>query len=180
MKTPSNLPGPPSAAQIWNSASKTASIWILWMTPLTSSSAPTFTNTFRMPERLLEEIHRVLRPGICYFAAGNRLAVREPHYGLLFLSYLPRTAADAYLRWSRKGSVYYETHRTVWGLRRLVRRFTVIDYTPRLIETPSLFGLNYLVQEGTRRHRLAKFAVRHFLLALSDIHMATTKRGLPE
>ena len=131
--------------------------------------------------RLLEEIHRVLRPGgICYFAAGNRLAVREPHYGLLFLSYLPRTAADAYLRWSRKGSVYYEKHRTVWGLRRLVRRFTVIDYTPRLIETPSLFGLDYLVKDGTRRHRLAKFAVRHFYWLCPTYIWLLQKEGLPE
>jgi 2-polyprenyl-3-methyl-5-hydroxy-6-metoxy-1,4-benzoquinol methylase len=115
------------------------------------------------PESLLSEVHRVLRPGgICYFAAGNRLAVREPHYGLPFLSYLPQAAANAYLRWSRKGSIYYEKHRTVWGLRRLVRGFIVIDYTQRLIETPALFGFDYLLKEGTRRHRLAKFAVRHF------------------
>jgi 2-polyprenyl-3-methyl-5-hydroxy-6-metoxy-1,4-benzoquinol methylase len=114
-------------------------------------------------DRLLSEVHRVLRPGgICYFAAGNRLAVREPHYGLPFLSYLPQAVANAYLRWSRKGSVYYEKHRTVWGLKRLVRRFTVFDYTHRLIETPALFGFDYLLKEGTRRHRLAKFAVRHF------------------
>ena len=112
--------------------------------------------------RLLAEVHRVLRPGgVCYFAAGNRLAVREPHYGLPFLSYLPQTAANAYLRWSRKGSVYYEKHSTLWGLRRLVRSFTVIDYTQRLIETPALFGIDYLLKQGTRRHRLAKFAVRH-------------------
>jgi 2-polyprenyl-3-methyl-5-hydroxy-6-metoxy-1,4-benzoquinol methylase len=114
-------------------------------------------------ESLMSEVHRVLRPGgICYFAAGNRLAVREPHYGLPFLSYLPQAVANAYLRWSRKGSVYYEKHRTLWGLKRLVRKFTVVDYTHRLIETPALFGFDYLLKEGTRRHRLAKFGVRHF------------------
>jgi SAM-dependent methyltransferase len=114
-------------------------------------------------ESLMSEVHRVLRPGgICYFAAGNRLAVREPHYGLPFLSYLPQVAANAYLQWFRKGNVYYEKHRTLWGLRRLVRRFIVIDYTRRLIETPALFGFDYLLKEGTRRHRLAKFGVRHF------------------
>jgi SAM-dependent methyltransferase len=113
--------------------------------------------------RLLAEIHRVLRPGgVCYFAAGNRLAVREPHYGLPFLSYLPPVAANAYLRWFRKGSVYYERHRTLWGLKRLVCRFIVIDYTQRLIETPASFGFDYLLKEGTQRHRLAKLAVRHF------------------
>jgi SAM-dependent methyltransferase len=114
------------------------------------------------PHRLLSEVHRVLRPGgVCYFAAGNRLAVREPHYGLPFLSYLPQVAANAYLRLFRKGSVYFERHRTLWGLKRLVRGFIIIDYTQRLIETPALFGFDYLLKEGTQRHRLAKLAVRH-------------------
>jgi 2-polyprenyl-3-methyl-5-hydroxy-6-metoxy-1,4-benzoquinol methylase len=132
-------------------------------------------------DRLLSEVHRVLRPGgICYFAAGNRLAVREPHYGLPFLSYLPRAAANAYLRWARKGNVYYEKHRTVWGLKRLVRRFIVIDYTQRLIETPDLFGFDYLLKEGTRRQRLAKFAVRHFYWLCPTYVWLLQKNAPPE
>jgi 2-polyprenyl-3-methyl-5-hydroxy-6-metoxy-1,4-benzoquinol methylase len=111
---------------------------------------------------LLAEIHRVLRPGgICYFAAGNRLAVREPHYGLLFLSWLPQRAANAYLTCTRKGNVYAEKHRTLWGLRRLVRGFGVIDYTCKLIQTPEVFGLDYLLKKNSLHHQLAKFVVRH-------------------
>lgn len=114
-------------------------------------------------QRLMAEIYRVLAPGgVCYFAAGNRLAVREPHYGLPFLSWLPRKAAHAYIRAARKGRRYEESHRTVWGLRRLVREFSVHDYTRRLVETPRAFGLDYLLREGTRRQRLAVLAVRHF------------------
>jgi 2-polyprenyl-3-methyl-5-hydroxy-6-metoxy-1,4-benzoquinol methylase len=114
-------------------------------------------------KRLLAEIDRVLKPGgVCYFAAGNRLAVREPHYGLPFLSWLPQTVADAYLRLFRKGRRYFEKHLSVWGLRRLVRGFTVHDYTHRLIEEPQSFGFDYLLRSGTRRQRLAVVAVRHF------------------
>lgn len=114
-------------------------------------------------QRLMAEIFRALAPGgVCYFAAGNRLAVREPHYGLPFLSWLPKKAAHAYIRLLRRGRVYDETHRTVWGLKQLVREFSVYDYTRRLIETPHAFGLDYLLREGTRRHRLAVLAVRHF------------------
>ncbi len=114
-------------------------------------------------QRLMAEIHRVLRPGgVCYFAAGNRLAVREPHYCLPFLSWLPKKVAHAYIRAARRGRGYDENHRTVWALRRLVREFSVYDYTRRLIETPHAFGLDYLLRERTRRHRLAVLAVRYF------------------
>lgn len=54
--------------------------------------------------RLMREIHRVLKPhGVCYFAAGNRLNIKEPHYNLLFLSIVPRHLAHAYLKVTRKG-----------------------------------------------------------------------------
>lgn len=112
---------------------------------------------------LMAEIWRVLRPGgVCYFAAGNRLAIMEPHYRLPFLSWLPPAGADAYLRVTRKGSSYYERHATLWGLKRLTRNFTVIDYTPRLIDDPDAFGLGYLLRKGSRSHHLAKAMLRHF------------------
>jgi SAM-dependent methyltransferase len=114
-------------------------------------------------ERLMAEIHRVLKPGgLCYFAAGNRLAVMEPHYRLPFLSWLPQIASDAYLRASGKGPVYYEKHRTLWGLKRLARCFSVIDYTVRLVDNPDAFELGYLLQKGSLRHRLAKVILRRF------------------
>ena len=57
--------------------------------------------------RLFREIRRVLRPGgAVYVAAGNRWAVMEPHYRLPFLSWLPRAAADRYLRLSGRGTAY--------------------------------------------------------------------------
>ena len=114
-------------------------------------------------ERLMAEIHRVLRPGgVCYFAAGNRLAVMEPHYRLPFLSWLPGIGSDTYLRATGRGAVYYERHRTLWGLRKLTRDFSVIDYTMRLIEDPDAFGLGYLLKKASPRQRLAKSLLQHF------------------
>lgn len=56
---------------------------------------------------LFREAHRVLQPGgWAYVSAGNRLAVMEPHYRLPFLSWLPRSLADRYLRWSGRGRRY--------------------------------------------------------------------------
>lgn len=55
----------------------------------------------------LQEIHRVLKPsGVCYLAVPNRWMLVEPHYRLPFLSWLPRSQADAYVRLSGKGSYY--------------------------------------------------------------------------
>lgn len=55
----------------------------------------------------LREIRRVLRAGgIGYLAVPNRWQVIEPHYGLRFLSWLPRSLRTPYLRWRKKGSFY--------------------------------------------------------------------------
>jgi len=48
-------------------------------------------------KKLIQEIHRVLKPGdICCFAAGNRLNINEAHYNLPFLSVMPRPLAHIY------------------------------------------------------------------------------------
>jgi 2-polyprenyl-3-methyl-5-hydroxy-6-metoxy-1,4-benzoquinol methylase len=53
----------------------------------------------RDPEALLSEISRCLKPGgLCWITAINRFAFRDPHYHVRFVNWLPRGAADAYLR----------------------------------------------------------------------------------
>ncbi|TVS21090.1 MAG: class I SAM-dependent methyltransferase [Planctomycetaceae bacterium] len=55
----------------------------------------------------LREIRRVLRDdGLAYLAVPNRWAVVEPHYGIAFLSWLPRPIADRYLRLTRSRTPY--------------------------------------------------------------------------
>ena len=59
------------------------------------------------PGKLFTEARRVLKPGgHAYVSAGSRWAVVEPHYRLPFLSWLPRRAADRYLRCSGRGETY--------------------------------------------------------------------------
>ena len=112
-------------------------------------------------DRLLDEIDRVLRPGgVCFFSAGSRLALREPHYGLLFLSWLPRPLAHRYLRLTGRGRHYYERHLGYWRLRRLAGRFDVEDYTLRVIRDPARFAAEDVLPAGSPRqrwaHRLAR------------------------
>lgn len=61
------------------------------------------------PELMLKEINRVLRKkGILHITTANKLWPIEPHYKLLFLSYLPAFLADYYVRLTRRGEIYHD------------------------------------------------------------------------
>ena len=107
--------------------------------------------------RMMEEIHRVLKEkGFCYFAAGNKHMITEGHYHLPFLSWLPKRAAHLYLRWTGRGNVYYEEHLSFRGLKDLVRRFTVHDYTLSIIRDPQKYSASDLFDTNSLLYRLMK------------------------
>jgi len=55
----------------------------------------------------LTEIRRVMQPaGVGYLAVPNRWMLVEPHYRLVFLSWLPRRLRGSYVRLMRKGACY--------------------------------------------------------------------------
>jgi SAM-dependent methyltransferase len=110
---------------------------------------------------LLDEIHRVLRPGgACLFIAGNRLTWMEADNHLPLLSVLPRPLADRYVRLAGKGDRYYERTRSLWGLRRLVSRFEVRDYSLRVLQEPERFHMTELVRPGTLKQKASILALR--------------------
>jgi len=110
--------------------------------------------------RLMGEITRVLKPGgVCYFSAGNRYAWREPHYQLPLLSVVPKFLAHLYLRALGRGSYYYEEHLSYFGLRRLVARFEVLDYTALLVDHPHRYATDYMFVPGSLRQRAAHWLV---------------------
>ena len=90
------------------------------------------------PGQLFRETYRVLRPGgRAYVTAGSRMAVIEPHYRLPFLSWLPRGAAGAYLRATRRGQSYDDIRFLSYRpLTRLMRAagFIVHDVTQQAID----------------------------------------------
>jgi ubiquinone/menaquinone biosynthesis C-methylase UbiE len=115
-------------------------------------------------DRMMAEIYRVLKPGgVAYFAAGNRLMYNEPHYNLPLLSVLPRPLAHIYIRLSGKADFYYEKHLSWWGLRRLVRKFTVTDYTPMILAEPGKYEADYMVKPGSRKQGIARFIARYMI-----------------
>jgi 2-polyprenyl-3-methyl-5-hydroxy-6-metoxy-1,4-benzoquinol methylase len=110
--------------------------------------------------RLMEEIHRLLKPGgICYFAAGNRFCLIERHYWLPFLSVIPKPMAHVYLRVLRKGDFYYETHLGLWGLRKLVRKFEIVDYTKKIIDDPVKYCATEMLRPGSWKQMAAKMVL---------------------
>jgi ubiquinone/menaquinone biosynthesis C-methylase UbiE len=107
-------------------------------------------------QRMLDEILRVLRPGgICYLAAENRLRFWDGHYNLPLVTVLPKPFADLYVRVMGRGQQRYETHRTLWGLRRLVKEFEVIDYTLAVVRDPERFEATEMIRPRTWKQRIA-------------------------
>lgn len=111
--------------------------------------------------RMMAEIYRVLRTGgACLFIAGNRLTLMEADNHLPLLSLLPRPIAHRYVRLMRRGDRYYERTRTLLGLRRLVARFELQDYTAKVVEDPVRFQATDVVRPETFKQRSALFALR--------------------
>jgi len=112
-------------------------------------------------KRMMNEIYRVLKPGgICFFSAGNRLSLMEPHYRLPFLSIVPKPVADWFLRGLGRGDHYYEKHLTYWGLKALVSRFELIDYTQRIVDDPERFAATDVCPPGSGIQRFASLLAK--------------------
>lgn len=111
---------------------------------------------------LLQEIWRVLRPGgVCFFSAGNRLQLIEPHYRIPLLSVVPKSLAHIMVRLFSDGHThYYETHLTCRGLKKLVARFDVSDYTMRVVADPERFHATDMVMPGSIKQRTSILALK--------------------
>jgi ubiquinone/menaquinone biosynthesis C-methylase UbiE len=119
--------------------------------------------------KLIDEIFRVLKPsGVCYFSAGNRVNVVEPHYRLPFLSILPKQLAHLYMKITGKGSHYYEEHLTYWSLKRLTKAFVCHDYTQKMVADPVKYQMEYMLKPTSIQSRLAKLCVSYFYWAFPN------------
>jgi ubiquinone/menaquinone biosynthesis C-methylase UbiE len=101
-------------------------------------------------KRLMNEIYRVIKSGgICFFAAGNRFAFIEAHYKLPLLSIVPKWIANRYIRLFGRADFYYEKHLTYWGLKKLVSKFEIIDYTIKIIKKPEQYFATEMVKANS-------------------------------
>jgi SAM-dependent methyltransferase len=78
--------------------------------------------------RLINELRRVLKAGgVIFFSGPNWLFPIEPHYGLPFLHWLPKSLQSKWLSALGVGGAYYEKARSYWDLRSLFRGFSLVD-----------------------------------------------------
>lgn len=95
------------------------------------------------PQLLMNEVWRVLRrDGVCYLACPNRFSLVEPHYRLPFLSWLPRSMANRYVRLTRRGEAYLDNMPSYWELKKLARPFRLRDLTAVILKNPEIFLRN--------------------------------------
>lgn len=92
------------------------------------------------PQRMMAEIHRVLREdGLCFFSGPNKAFPFEFHYGLPFLHWLPVSWASRIVRRTGRGRAYDEKPLTRGQLARLLRGFAIVDYTVPMLRDPDRF-----------------------------------------
>jgi ubiquinone/menaquinone biosynthesis C-methylase UbiE len=109
----------------------------------------------------MEEIYRLLKPGgICYFAAGNRFQIIEVHYRLPFLSYLPKRLSNIYIRLFTNEKCYYENLKSLRNLKKLVHKFTTVDYTLEVLKHPSKYSANEMLKEKSFKYYIVNIIAR--------------------
>lgn len=111
------------------------------------------------PKLLMKEIHRVLKlDGICFLGAGNRLVVKDAHYpNLPFVSWIPVWLANCYVRLSSSGEYYEPRLRTIFGIRKMLKRFVIEDYTLKAIKNPSKYYMDDVVGENSFISKMPDF-----------------------
>ncbi len=103
-------------------------------------------------KKLFEEIYRVLNHGgVCYLAALNKWWIMEPHYNLPFLSWLPKSIANRYLGIFKEKTVYYENLLSYGQLKKLARRFKIVEYTDLILKDPEKFGYEDTISSVSKK-----------------------------
>jgi len=124
----------------------------------------------------IENIVRAMRPGgVAYIVVPNKWWPIEVHYGLPFLSYLPLSMANWYLRLSGRGKDYRDASYapSYFSLRRMLRKISNIDFqfiVPEDVST-ALLGQTF-------HYRLGVWLLRRFpvLWPLSKIFVVVIKK----
>lgn len=94
----------------------------------------------------LSEIYRVLKPdGVCYFASPNRYFIREPHFDMYFIHYLPKGLAHKVFSLFGKTETinlngYFKTKKMIGKA-----GFVSKEYTVKIINDPKRFYMKSLL-----------------------------------
>ncbi len=112
-------------------------------------------------QKMFDEIYNLLKKdGFCYLSAGNKHNIIEGHYKLPFLSWLPQSLANLYLRMTNRGKTYEEKHFSYFKIRRMLRKFHVDNYTLRIIKNPEKYYLTDISEKNSLIFKLPLFIFR--------------------
>lgn len=93
------------------------------------------------PKKLIEEIHRILKPdGFCYFAGPNFVYPIEPHVFWPFIHWLPRGFARKLMRLFRAKYLVEANSVTYWQLMAWFSGFDVINAVPYILKHSEKYG----------------------------------------
>ena len=110
---------------------------------------------------LMDEIFRIVKTdGFCYFGAGNRFCIIEPHYGLPLLSWFPKPVANFYLFLMNRKRPYYENLRSYSGIKKMFARFSFTDYTIKIIENPERFNAVDIIGKKSLIRKVPKCIIK--------------------
>jgi len=128
-------------------------------------------------DKMMDEVYRVLKEdGFCYFSAGNKYKVIEGHYGLPFLSWVPKSLAHLYLKMTGEGDFYYEEHRSLRELKQLVKRFRIHDYTLSIIRNPEKFFATDIFNTQTFLYKWIRWVAPYLYRWISTYIWILTKK----
>jgi hypothetical protein len=99
----------------------------------------------------------------------------EGHYGLPFLSWLPKPIANKYLQLTCRGTVYYENHLSYFQLRQLMKDFIAMDYTIKIVKDPKRFGAEDMIRPDSIICKIPVFILKGLILLIPTYIFILTK-----
>src|SRR3989344_4194994 len=99
------------------------------------------------PKGLMNEIYRVMKKdGICLFTGDNLLRPMEPLYDLPFIRLLPRGLIKNILVLRGYKKIYLGIYKTLWGIKKLLTKFEIEDYTIKVLKNPTKYSFANLIK----------------------------------
>lgn len=112
------------------------------------------------PEKLMNEIYRVMKKGgICLFTGDNLLRPIEPLYNLPFIRLLPKNLTKQILKLLGYKKIYIGSYKTLWGIKKLLGRFELEDYTIKVLKNPKKYNFSNLIKYKNLIGRIPNWAL---------------------
>ena len=97
---------------------------------------------------MVNEIHRILKPGgVCFLGARNKYTFWDAQYYLPLIAFMPKFAADKYVKIFGKTDSYESKYLSFWELERFYgKKFKIYKYSPLIMNDPKKYGYKKLAK----------------------------------